>query len=142
MYIPFSSIIYWLYRVPGIFLGVKGDRHVQLTTSQPSMTRLSRKCRSLNILQAHKPPWSVTGTALPSTLQPCAGLGLLHGFVTVNFLGGGILSPTPNSKLLRPGLHFVWPLSFDLSGMVYPTRRLRSRQQAVRVIGGAQTSSP
>jgi hypothetical protein len=75
-------------------------------------------------------------------LQPCVGLGLLHdplpplgprGFVTVDFVRGGVVSPTPN--LEDQGLHFVWPLPYDMSGLDGPTGAYAPASIALRATG-------
>jgi hypothetical protein len=63
------------------------------------------------------------------------------GFATIDFSGVGLLVSRPTHNPWDQGLHFIWPLPFDLSGMGDPTRSLRSLSIALHVTG-AQTSSP
>jgi hypothetical protein len=41
------------------------------------------------------------------SLQPCEGLGLLHGFIIVHFSEVGSLAPRRNPNLSVQGLHFI-----------------------------------
>jgi hypothetical protein len=67
-YLPGCNIMLqptMLLRVPGIFLGVRGVKcgwHIQMTTTLPYVSLISRKCGNL-CLTSPGSPWPGTGTA-------------------------------------------------------------------------------
>jgi hypothetical protein len=71
-------------------------------------------------------------------LQPCVGLGLLHGSVTVNFFWGGVVSHTPKPQPQYQVPHSVWPLPLSLLPLVALPGAYASTSMALCVIAACK----
>jgi hypothetical protein len=115
--LPWDRLSLYQKWVPEIFLEEKGGRRVRLTTSPPSVSRLPRKCGSLNVSQPYGPQRPVTGIVLPIAVHEDIALFLIRSICYAEYI--------PLHKFLRlqtNETHFGYEGQLRMCNCWWPTK--------------------